>query len=278
MLRSILVGMDGSAYSSAAVELAIRWAKRFDAFLVGLGIVDEPTICKREPVPIGAGHYKVERDQWLLTDARRRVESFLDRFVRRCAIEGVKCEAVQDVGVPAIQIVQKSRLCDLIMLGQQTHFHFETQNWPDETLRDVLRRGSRPVVAVPEAHQDGGCVLAAYDGSRQADRALQAFQASGLADEDEVQVLSVQADRADAERLSGQAVDFLGLHGVKATPLPIRSTMSTDRIIIVKVQEVRRPHLLVMGAYGRSMWQEFVFGSVTTRVLQASPVPVFLCR
>ena len=90
MLRSILIGLDGSAYSSAAVELGIRWARRFDALLVGLGIVDEPTICKREPVPIGAGHYKVERDQHLLADARRRVEGFLEGFARRCDAEGVK--------------------------------------------------------------------------------------------------------------------------------------------------------------------------------------------
>ena len=277
MLRSILIGLDGSVCSSAAVELGIRWAQRFDALLVGLGVVDEPAICKREPVPIGAGHYKVERDQWLLTDARRRVEGFLDRFGRRCAVEGVKCEVVQHVGAPAIQIVQQSRLHDLIILGQQTHFHFETQDWPDETLREVLQRGSRPVVAVPESPQEGASIIVAYDGSPQADRALQAFQALGLPDEDEVHVLSVQADQANAERLAEQAVDFLRLHGVKAIPLPFTSTMSVDRSIITQVQKVR-PHLLVMGAYGRSMWQEFIFGSITTRVLEASPVPLFLCR
>ena len=37
MLRSVLVGMDGSAYSEATVELGIRWAQRWNAVLVGLG-------------------------------------------------------------------------------------------------------------------------------------------------------------------------------------------------------------------------------------------------
>lgn len=277
MLRSILIGLDGSAYSSAAVELAIRWARRFDAVLVGLGIVDEPAICKREPVPLGAGHYKLQRDQHLLADARRRVDEFLERFVCRCATEGARCKVLEDVGSPYEQIVEESRLYDVTMLGQQTYFHFETQTWPDETLREVLRRSSRPVVAVPESPKDGACVLVAYDGSRRADRALQSFQALDLAGEDDVQILSVQADLADAKRLANQAANFLRLHGVKATPLPLASTMSVDRIIIAQVRELR-PHLLVMGAYGRSMWQEFVFGSITTRVLQTSPVPLFLCR
>lgn len=277
MLRSILIGLDGSVCSSAAVELGIRWAQRFDALLVGLGIVDEPAICKREPVPIGAGHYKVERDRHLLADARRRVEGFLEGFARRCGAEGVKYEVLADVGAPDSQIVQKSRMYDLTMLGQETYFRFETQNWPDETLQNVLRQGFRPVVAVPDARRRGTCIVAAYNGSPQADRALQALQALGLPNEDEVNVVSIQADLAAAAELAEQAVDFLKLHGVRAVPHALRPTMSVDRIILAQVEEMQA-HLLVMGASVRPTWQEFVFGSVTTSVLEASPVPLFLCR
>ena len=42
------------------------------------------------------------------------------------------------------RIVQKSRLYDLIMLGQQTYFRFETQRWPDETLQNVLCQAPGP--------------------------------------------------------------------------------------------------------------------------------------
>lgn len=120
-------------------------------------------------------------------------------------------------------------------------------------------------------------IVAAYDGSPQADRALQSFQALGLPGGEEVHVVSVRANQANARRVAEQAVDFLRLHGVNATPLPIASTMSVDRIIIAEVQKVH-PDLLVTGAYGRSMWKEFIFGSITTRVLEASPVPLFLCH
>jgi len=277
MLRSILIGLDSSACYDAVVELGIRWAQRFDAVLVGLGIVDEPAVHKHEPVPTGGLHYTMERDRCLLTDARRRVAGSVDHFVLRCALAGVKCRAIQVVGPPETQILQQSRLCDLIVLGQQPRFDFEMPYWPDQTLPEVLRQNSRPVVVVPEFPQGWGCAMVAYDGSPQADRALQAFRALGLAGEDEVYILSVQTDQSDAQRLAEQAVDFLRLHGVKAVPLPIRSKMSVDRTILAKVQEVQ-PHLLVMGAHGRPTWREFVFGSITTRVLEASPVPLFLCR
>jgi len=47
MLRSILVALDGSPWSEAATTLALDWAARFDARLLGLGVLDEPSIERR---------------------------------------------------------------------------------------------------------------------------------------------------------------------------------------------------------------------------------------
>jgi nucleotide-binding universal stress UspA family protein len=44
MLRSALVALDGSAYSEGAADLAIGWAGRYGVPLLGLGILDAPTI------------------------------------------------------------------------------------------------------------------------------------------------------------------------------------------------------------------------------------------
>jgi len=40
MLRSMLVALDGSACSFTATTLALDWARRFDARILALGIVD----------------------------------------------------------------------------------------------------------------------------------------------------------------------------------------------------------------------------------------------
>ena len=57
MLKSILIGLDGSPSSAAAVELGIQWAKRFNALLVGLGIVDEPPFTRQKLSRLGADYY-----------------------------------------------------------------------------------------------------------------------------------------------------------------------------------------------------------------------------
>jgi len=163
------------------------------------------------------------------------------------------------------------------MLGQKTYFRYETQGLTDDTLPSVLHRSSRPVVLVPECLKDGKGAVVAYDGSPEADRALQAFQALGLAGDDEVHVVSVHAVRDVGERLAEQAANFLKMHGRKAVTCPHSSAASADSIILAEAERLR-PQLIVMGACGRSRLREFIFGSITMSVLQASPVPLFLCH
>src|SRR5215831_8054180 len=182
MLRSILVGLDGSAYSAAAVELGIQWAQHTGAVLVGLGIIDAPTICKPQPVPLGASAYKVHHDVTLLADASHKVEQLLQDCVQRCTEAGVMCRILQDTGLPSEHILLEAQQYDLIMLGLHTFFHFETQQQPDTTLDTVLRQSPRPIVAVPATLPAGRVVVVAYDGSPHAVRALQMFQALGLDD------------------------------------------------------------------------------------------------
>ena len=61
LLKSILVGLDGSPSSEAAVELGIQWAKHLNALLAGLGILDEAAIRTPEAEPTGGGYYTPAR-------------------------------------------------------------------------------------------------------------------------------------------------------------------------------------------------------------------------
>jgi nucleotide-binding universal stress UspA family protein len=275
MMRGILLGLDGSAYGEAAVELGVRWAKRFNALLVGLAVVDEPTIRRPEPVPLGAGAFKQHRDETLMADARRRVRELLGRFSVRCAQESVSAKVLEDTGVPHEQILLEAQRYDAILLGKQTYFHFQTQTGPCETLTKVLRSAPRPVVTVPEQPGEGKSIVVAYDGSLQAARALQAFEASGLHALGEVHVAAVDPVRVEAAVRADRARDFLERHGVRVRPLAIESSASPGEVLLEQVRKLDAG-LLVMGAYGRAKIVEFFLGSVTRTILKEASVPVFL--
>jgi nucleotide-binding universal stress UspA family protein len=269
-----LIGLDGSAFADAAVELGLRWAKRTGAKLVGLAVVDEPAITGPQPVGIYGDYFKHERDESLLAGARVRADDFLRRFVARCADAGVPHEGRRVEGDPIVSLAHAACDHDLTLLGRQTFFRYQTQEGCDETLPGVVRECGRPVVAVPESLPQGQSAVVAYDASPPSVRALEAFRASGLAAGIRVRVVSVDEDRAVAQRRAEEAALFLRHDGIDAEAAPTAGD-GQSALILGAVREFGAG-LLVTGAYGRSHIRELLFGSTTARVLAACPVPVFM--
>ncbi len=169
MVRTILLGLDGSPQASSLVTLGIAWARRFDALLVALGVIDEPALRGAHVAPPGGYLEKLQED-WVGA-ARKEVEQLLEQLAIRCAEERVACKLLEDSGTPCEQILQEAQRFDLILLGR--HAHFEAQKGSCHTLANVLRQPPRPVIVVPETPlpPDEGPVLVAYDGTPQASRA-----------------------------------------------------------------------------------------------------------
>lgn len=275
MLKAILVGLDGSPFSDRAVDLALRWAKNSDAMVAGLAIIDKPNIMGGESVPIGAGPYKQHADEIRLSRATSQAEQFLERFSLRCSEEGVSSKVLEDLGSPADLILKETQRFDLLLLGQQTNFHFATQDEPCETLPAVLRQTPRPVVAVPRYLGLGESVMIAYDGSMPAARALQAFWNTGLGVGREIHVVSVGNDHLEASRHADRAIDYLSHHGARAERHVPSPGSSIANVLIDKAKELG-VGIMVMGSYGKSAIREFFLGSVTRDTLQGSTVPLFL--
>jgi nucleotide-binding universal stress UspA family protein len=275
MFRSILIGLDGSPWSAAAVAVGTRLARRSGAEVVGIGVVDTPTICKAEPVGIGGGSFKRHRDEALLAEARTRVHAFVTDFLESCAAQGVAARAVEAEGVPNQCILELADDLDVTVLGRQTHYHFATQAGPCETLHKVLRNSPRPVLAVPRDVPEVDCVLVAYDASPAAVRALRAFQVSGLDEGKPVHVVSVARNHATAVKQAEEAAGFLRFYGLQAQAHPVESTGRADDALLAEAV-ARHAGLIVLGAYGKSSVADFVFGSATRTVLDRSDALLLL--
>jgi len=73
---------------------------------------------------------------------------------------------LEDVGEPADRILREAHRADVVLLGRETHFRFETQDRPDPTDALVLRQSPRPVVVVPRELPEGRGIVVAYGGGR----------------------------------------------------------------------------------------------------------------
>ncbi len=276
MVRSMLVGLDASVYSQAAVELGIGWAKQFQCLLAGVGVINEPALRGPQSTPIGGGAFKQQADEARCAQARQHVEQLLSQFAVRCTQEKVSHKLLEDIGNPVDQIVREAQRYDLVLLGQQAAVDRDSEETSSETLEQILRHTPRPIIAVPAKPRKGGGVLVAYDGSVQAARALQSFLASGLHALGEIRVISIDAKSSvEAAKKADRAVEFLSFHGVKAKLHPVISSKPIGRVLIDESNSLGS-ELIVMGAYGKTRLRDFFLGSVTKTVLHESQAPVFL--
>lgn len=276
MIRRILIGLDGSSYSNAALDLAIEWGKKLQCTLVGLGIIDHRPVEYAQPAALWPNAYKEKTAALVLEQSERRVQSYLDQFVRRCTRSSIPCDIIEVMDRAEDCLPREAEKVDLLMLGSHTFFHGDTTPDRDNSvLRAALCHSSRPVVTVPTLHTTGSGIIAAYDGSVEAGHALQAFQDSGLDFGETVHVLSISTDECTAADIAYRAVEYLRSHEVRANALPIVTSQSPGRALRQQIEELK-PRLVVMGAFGRSSVQELVVGSVTRSILDDAMVPMFL--
>ncbi len=182
---------------------------------------------------------------------------------------------LEDVGRPDEQIVREAQSCDVVILGREENFHFETEERDDETLGRVLRTARVPSSSCREAPANGAGVLVAYGGGREVARTLQSFTLLGLAAGEMLDVVAIHPDREEGERRLRPAGEYLTAHGLPHRLRPVVSDVPAAEVIL---DEVRRlaPRLLVMGAHAHHPLRELFVTSVARAVLSATPVPVFV--
>jgi nucleotide-binding universal stress UspA family protein len=272
----ILVCLEGSPSSGRAINLAIELARSLPANLVGLAIIDEPDIVSGAATSIGGASFKKERDTLLLDDARSQARAWLSSFVARGKAAGIAVRGIEATGRPAEAILSEVPEHDLIMLGRQVNFRFETQDDDRYTRDRILRRAGKPILVVPEsAPAPGLAAIVAYDGSAAAGRALRSFATSGLARGRAVHVVTVADDGADAFETASRGCALLDKLGVRAVPDNLVSTESTAGALLLHRARISAG-MIAIGGYIPSSLARLVWGSVTQAVVEHAAVPVFL--
>ena len=285
MLRSILVALDGSSSSLTAARLALALARRHNAHVEGLGIVNSAWIQRPEPMPIGGTAIKKALDLRHLASARERVNVVLQDFRNEAGNFGlVSLETREVEGNPVVVIERDATAHDLVVLGRNSMFDVEGELCKlPLCVERIVRAEPRPILLVPPtSHRKGddvmNPVLLAYDGGPAASRTLHMFALLGLAEDRTVHVVTIDnASEANATETAGRACALLSRHGVSQTHaigLGDRQAGTPSEVILGMAKSLDAG-LIVMGAYGHSGIRE-IFGSCTREVLTACSQVLFL--
>ena len=285
MLRSAIVALDTTKASATALKLAIRFCKRQEERhgnrikLSGVAVVDRPTIVRAQAEPIGGSGFKRKRDEKLLREAHEKANNILDKFRALCEKNGIHHDTIPSEGLPHQQIEAASRSHDLIIIGKDTNFQFESGGKPGETVKHLVRDHPRPVLVFPDKEPKGNSILIAYGGSMQSAQALHMWTLMDIRRDDmDIHVVSINHRQNRADSICAEAASLLSHHDIEAKMHPIEAKKSdVFNVLMKKIKEVN-PQMVVMGAFGHGGVKSKFFGTVTSKMFKACPVPLFLFK
>lgn len=272
MYRALLTAIKPGRSQDIVIEYSLSLAERYHLEVDACSVIDQARLAPSEPVPLGAGAFKAERDERAMASARQHAAELKASIEAGAISRGVKCSAQVREGDTVNVLSNAVGRCDALVCGHTPGGDSTEQSM----LHSILKHCPRPAIIVPHADFEvGKDVMVAYDGSAQAARALASFAESGLADGRPVRIVTFDAGTGTAKEHAEIAHAFLQRHGIASDMRVEKMTRDIGGQILAEVHRVPTS-MLVMGAFGRSAVREFFFGSVSRCILNVLPVPVFL--
>lgn len=303
MYTSLLVPLDGSAFSERALPWAVSLARRSGAIL-RLARVHVPHT--RTPVSL-EGMPVV--DEEVTTLKRQHETAYLADVRSRLAREpAIKVETALLDGPIAPTLAADATLNQAALIVMTTHGHggFE-RLWLGSVVDTLIRTATVPLLVLRFAEESAPAVepavrriLVPLDGSLLAEEALSHALALGALSSAEYVLVHVTEPSAWLGRLPGgtqaaypateghekrehQAEDYLKRTVAR---LAEQGHQAESRVIvsshlaraILDAARAVRADLIAMATHGRGGLSRLLIGSVADKVMRRSDVPLLLCR
>jgi len=269
MLRRILIPLDSSPYSQAALKWGCYTAKRLDAELTGLAVLDIPGIERSVgSVPAGGIYFAQHLVEKREDEALGHVEKLLKDFEEKCKQDGIKYRIAKRQGNPSDEIIHSSIYHDLVVLGLRNCYHFECEQKANDSVEKVLDNMVTPVLAVPdrfEVPQGKVNALIAFNASLPSSRAMHRFAQLVRTAEFKVKLLMSDPDMDYAQSCLAQAEEYLRAHDFD----DIEKVWTPQNIYEeIRDQHLADANLIVIGAHLKKGITDFMVNSLMKHLLR----------
>jgi nucleotide-binding universal stress UspA family protein len=274
-IQKILVPLDLSPFAKTATETACAIAEKHQAVVEGLVVLDLPEIIGLDlPFHAWMRPEALELSQQRTIDAKQRITDALKKFSETCEQKEVAHIEAQAQGVPADCLLDAASFHDLVVLGLQTFFHFQTSDEKGDSLEKVLRAPTAPVLALPQTDQaEWQKVLIVFDGSPNASRALKEFARFAQPYDFAITILNSNEDQEQGHDCVNSAESYLRSHGLTNI-----QNIVTDRDIrdVIEQDCIGNYDLIVAGIHSRRFVLDAFIGSLTRMLIKDGSTPLFL--
>jgi nucleotide-binding universal stress UspA family protein len=270
MQREILVCVDGTQAGAGPVPQALALAKACRARLTIAVLTAEPDlhVTSFAGVDAVAQTRMVEELRAATSETLKSVQAPIADTPVPTTLE------VESGGVSqlAAWVQARARTADLMVIGAVESFS-DPWYWT-RLVEGALFGSGRPVAVIPVGAEPSAWSHAAlgWNASREATRAFHdalPWLSAGA----RLDIILFEPEANDAGAEIAQAGDRLGFHtALHPLPLPIEPMGEALQAFAIG----RAADVLIVGAYGRSRFREFLLGGVTRDVLGHTRLPVLL--
>ena len=273
MLKRILIPLEEYDYSKVAIEYGVNLATGGNCELIGLSILDIPSIEKSiGPVPIGGTYYASKEEKIKKEEEDNIAKKVIHEFETICRSKNIPHKIVQQEGNPEEIIIEYSQYHDLVIMGWKTSFQYGEQK--DKRLQHgVISHGICPVIIIPKIYQDIKKILLCYDGKKQSSKAIHKFVQFGIYKNQQFILLNINDDLETGEKLLDKMGEYLNSWKVSYQKVCLKG--HPKEVISSYIQE-NAIDLLVLGAHGNYSITNFFFGSTTQKLIKNADHPLFI--
>ena len=279
MIKNILFGVDGSPFGEVAREYAIDLAKRLEARLEAVHVVDSRMLDFPLVAPqTGVIAWNPAAVNGLQQALRARGETLLRETAARGEAAGIPIATALEFGHPAQVFDEIQSRTELFVLGRQGEHSAAAPDLTGSTMERFIRHASRPCLVTPGAFRLIGKILAGVDGSASASRAL--HEAVELANGLRVPlvILAVAERENDLPLAQKNAVEAHSLARAHECAAAALTAVGPPATRILEQAAETGSDLIVLGSHGHGWIYDRLIGSAAAHVVSSGKAPVMLVR
>jgi nucleotide-binding universal stress UspA family protein len=281
-IKDILVHLDNSPQSDRRLDVAAMLARKHDAHLTGLAVIEVPS--PEYFVGNYPGNFMAFSPEDLITQIRlnrmAEVDKIKQRFDHRVQLDALRAEWRVVEGDVAKTVALHGRYADLVIVGQHDRAS-TTYDGAFQPPVPALMMCGRPLLVVPfvgKFETLGSNILVAWNATPEAARAVnEALPFLQVARD--VTVLSINPRsgiNGDGDVPAADIAIHLARHGIKARAAHTVAKDVGEGDALLSYAADIGADMLVMGMYGHSRLHELVFGVVTRDLLSEMTMPTFM--
>lgn len=252
LIRRILVALDASTDSLAALDAAAKLAARVNAELVGLFVEDinllhlaglpftrEMRFSRLEDI----NHEQMEEALRLqAAQARRALMQAADRRSVNWSFKVVRGQVTPEVLAAALE-------ADLLTLGKASR-PLSRHSRLGSTARTLIEQAPHSILLTQHLTEENQPVLVTYDGSLEAQKALQVAVYIALANQLKLTVLVLAGDPEEMQTLAQHAADRLTHYSSELPDVEYVRLPKPDVIQLIEAVRLEGGGTLVLGSGG----------------------------